>query len=94
MRFEALADELGVKAEYFLDVGRMRIKGLVRGRAGKDEGLGESVEMMDDAFAKTPFGIADTNERARAKLAFWNAPSIIGRVTLSHDPGWPFERRR
>jgi hypothetical protein len=80
----ARPDELRVKAQHFLDIGRVRIKRLAQRLVGQDIGLVESVEVMHDAFAYSPIGIAQTHDRSGANLAARNAARVSCGMFLSH----------
>lgn len=77
-------DELGVESQHFLDVGRVRVERLARRVARQDVRLVESAEMMHDAFAYSPVGIAQAHDRPGTDLAARNAAWISRGVLLSH----------
>jgi len=77
-------NELRTKTEHFLDVSGMRVKRLDQRFAGKNVRLVAAVEVMHDALAQTPLGIAQAHDRSGTDLDPRDASRIGNGVSLSH----------
>jgi len=77
--------QLGMKAQYFLDVCRMRIERLDQRFARQNERLMEGIEVVHHAFAYLPLGIAKPDDGSRAYLRPRDAARIGDGVSLSHE---------